>query len=221
MRLWLTIFFAALLLCQSSHAQGFINLNFENATIVSDDPPHLVTIYANSAIPGWTAYFGSSPLTSISYSTLSLGGANVSLIDTNNSSGLRPLRGRYSVLLEGSGLGTPTVAALGQTGQIPVSALSMSFLFRSLNGELQVSFNGQPIPLFQTGATTNYAILSGDVSVFAGQTGQLLFSASPIHNAGFLDNIQFSSSSIPEPSALALVVLGGLFIGWRGWAARR
>jgi PEP-CTERM motif len=203
MRLRLKSFFAALLLCQSSHAQGFVDLNFESAT--------------NNTIPGWTAYFGASSLEIIPYNALSLGGANVSLIDTNNSSGLRPLRGRYSVLLEGSGLGTPTVAALGQTGQIPVSALSMSFLFRSLNGELQVSFNGQPIPLFQTGSTTNYAILSGDVSVFAGQTGQLLFSASPIHNAGFLDNIQFSSAPIPEPSALALVALGCGLFGFRHW----
>jgi PEP-CTERM motif len=201
MRLWLKIFFAALLLCQSSHAQGFVDLNFESAT--------------NNTIPGWTAYLGSIAQTVVPYNGLSLGGANVSIIDTNNTGGLLPLRGKYSVLLQGSSFGAPTAASVGQTGQIPINTLSLLF-FQSLTVYgLQVTFNGQAIPLFQTGATTNYAIMGGDISAFAGQTGQLLFSALPNLGNALLDNIQFSSSPIPEPSSLALVALGCGLFGFR------
>jgi hypothetical protein len=199
------------------YAQGFVNLNFESATITPVFPPLTSTIVANNAIPGWTAYFGGVAQTSISYNGFSLGGATVSLGDTNNPSGLLPLRGKYSVLLQGSSLGAPTAASIGQTGQVPINTLSLLF-FQSLTVYgLQVTFNGHVIPLFQTGVTTNYAIMGGDISAFAGQTGQLLFSALPNLGNALLDNIQFSSSSIPEPSALALITLGGLLLGYRRW----
>ena len=35
-------------------SQGFLNLNFENATIVPDTNQGNSNIYASSAIPGWT-----------------------------------------------------------------------------------------------------------------------------------------------------------------------
>jgi hypothetical protein len=208
-----------LILSRDINAQGFVNLNFENASL-NGYSPGAFNVPTNNAIPGWFAYFGASSLTSISYNGLSLGGANVSIIDTNNSGGLLPLRGKYSVLLQGSSFGAPTAAAVGQTGQIPINTLSLLFYQSLTIYGLQVTFNGQAIPLFQTGATTNYAIMGGDISAFAGQTGQLLFSALPNLGNALLDNIQFSSSPIPEPSSLALVALGGLWLGFRRWKRR-
>jgi PEP-CTERM motif len=78
-----------------------------------------------------------------------------------------------------------------------------------------------PLAVFPT-----YTLFGGDVSQFANQTAGLSITAlgvtsGPGPNPVLLDNIQFSSAPIPEPSSLALVALGGLFIGWRGWAARR
>jgi hypothetical protein len=194
---------ALFLMGKIGFSQGFVDLNFESAT--------------NNTIPGWTAYLGSVAQTVVPYNGLSLGGANVSIIDTNNSGGLLPLRGKYSVLLQGSSFGAPTAASVGQTGQIPINTLSLLFYQSLTIYGLQVTFNGQAIPLFQTGATTNYAIMGGDISAFAGQTGQLLFSALPNLGNALLDNIQFSSSPIPEPSSLALTALGCGLLGFRHW----
>jgi hypothetical protein len=203
---------------QRSHSQGFVNLNFERATVVfAGDSFH---IYASNAIPGWTAYLGGNPQTIIGYDTVSLGGAAVFLQDTtNNVGGLAPLQGLYSVLLEGSTASTPTTAALGQTGQIPESARSLTFLL-SLNSSLQVTFDAQNIPLVQLGSAPNYDIMGGDISSFAGQTGQLLFAAPPSTGYGLFDDIQFSSASIPEPETLALFSCGALLLGLCRWRSR-
>jgi hypothetical protein len=83
----------------------------------------------------------------------------------------------------------------------------------SLDSSLQVTFNGLLIPLVQIGSTANYVIMGGDVSAFAGQTGQLLFTALPNVGYGLLDNIQFSTAAVPEPSTFALVALGSLALG--------
>jgi hypothetical protein len=207
MRLWLKIFFAALLLCQSSYAQGFVNLNFEHPVLPLT--PVFGDIYdPASAIPGWTAYG------SVSYNAISSGGAVIALVDTNNV-GLKPIQGKYSVSMVGDFTG-PTASAISQTGQIPNSALSVLFYVTSGNTML-LSFNGQSIPLFFVSATTNYVVMGGDVSTFAGQTGELLFTKPPRTAYGLIDNIQFSTAPIPEPSALTLVMLGCGLFGIRHW----
>jgi hypothetical protein len=198
-------------------SQSFTNLDFEHPILPLS--PVNFEVPAANAIPGWTAYLGGNPLSSIGYDTVSLGGAAVFLQDTtNNVGGLAPLQGLYSVLLEGSTASTPTAASIGQSGRIPLNALSLTFLL-SLNSSLQVTFNGQLIPLVQTGSTPNYDIMGGDTSAIAGQTGQLLFTALPgtIFNAGYglLDNIQFSTQAIPEPGVFGLFGFGALLLGWR------
>jgi hypothetical protein len=213
-----------LLVLQKVYSQGFVNLNFESPILPFS--PEFQTISANSALPGWSAYYISSGATNlttvVAYNAVSAGGAVVGLCDTNiNNPSLLPLQGSYSVLLQGSGFGTPTAASIGQTGQIPINALSLLFYQSLTVYGLQASFNGHVIPLIQTGATSRYAIMGGDISAFAGQTGQLLFSALPNAGNALLDNIQFSSAPIPEPSAFALVVLGGLLLGSRRFVIHR
>jgi len=74
------------------------------------------------------------------------------------------------------------------------------------------------IPLVQIGSTQNYEIMAGNISTFAGQTGQLLFTALPgtedNAGSGLLDNIEFSSLPVPEPNEIALAALGALFLGF-------
>jgi len=226
--------FAAVLVglinAREAYSQGsFVNLNFENATVTFAYPPSTGEIYANNAIPGWSAYysvFGTNPQPIIGYDTVSLGGAAVFLEDGTNSfgGGPAPLQGKYSVLLEGSYAGTPNSASIGQTAQIPLNALSLTF-YLSLNSSLQVSFNGQLIPLVQTGSTANYDIMGGNISAFAEQTGQLLFTAPPGPEDdigyGLIDNIQFSNLGIPEPGVFGLWTLGALLVGWRVRGRRR
>jgi hypothetical protein len=122
--------------------------------------------------------------------------------------------------LEGSGFSTPTAASIGQTGQIPLDTVSLLF-YLSLNSSIQVTFNGQIIPLVQTGSTANYVIMDGNISSFAGQTGQLLFTALPNVGYGLIDNIQFSTTPVPEPSTLGLTALGGFLFAWRCRKARK
>jgi hypothetical protein len=61
-----------------------------------------------------------------------------------------------------------------------------------------------------------------DISGFAGQVGELRFSIGPgTAGSSFLDFIQFSTQPIPEPSALAMIGLGGLVFGRRLLKARK
>ena len=71
-----------------------------------------------------------------------------------------------------------------------------------------MSFAGQPIPLSLLGSTPTYGIFGGDVTAFANQTGELLFSGYAV-----LDNITFSGQAIPEPSVPALATCGVLLAG--------
>ena len=152
MRPWAKISFALLLfLCRSGVAQGFVNLDFEDANVSGYTSPG--GIPTSNAIPGWTAYNSGSPQSGIGYNLVSLAGSIVSLDDTNAPSGngpggfgLLPIQGSYSVLLEGPEPGLETSAAIGQTGIIPATAKSLIFWGNQNNGNLQVTFNGQNIP---------------------------------------------------------------------------
>jgi hypothetical protein len=64
---------------------------------------------------------------------------------------------------------------------------------------------------------SNYTLYGGDVSAFAGQVSQLSFAslAGGAPNELLVDNIQFSSQLIPEPSVFGLLALVGLFLGLR------
>jgi hypothetical protein len=213
-----TILVAAILATvQRCYTQGFVNLNFENAN-TSGYTPGISFIPSSIAIPGWSVYLGGStnPASGVVYDGLSLGGAIVSLQDSNAvSSGYGPIQGNYSILLQGSTVSTPTTAAIGQTGTIFGGTQSLTF-FSSFYGALQVTFNGQPISYLVTGSTANYNIYAADISAFAGQTGQLLFTAA-INSSVLLDNIQFSTTAVPEPSTFVLATLGGVLLGLRRW----
>jgi len=143
----------------------------------------------------------------ISYDTVSTGGAAVILQDTNTPiSSLVPLKGRYSIFLEGEEF-SGVSASIVQTGQIPLAAQSLTF-WAGLSG-LELSINGQPISYTQIGTGANYTIYGADVSQFSGQTVALGF-LTPANGYALLDNIQFSSTAVPEPSTFALAALGGL-----------
>jgi hypothetical protein len=66
------------------------------------------------------------------------------------------------------------------------------------------------------GSGSGYTIWQANISAYAGQTGQLEFTA-PWQTQGLLDNIQFSSFPVPEPSGLPLAVLGAGLIGLLRW----
>jgi hypothetical protein len=196
-----------LLFVASAFAQGtFVNLDFEAAK-VSDLPyPGSGEIVAvSNGVPGWSISPELEP-GMMGHNGLPLGGADVEIYGPDWPS-TQILQGFYTVGLFHSTAGPPTEASIFQTGQIPLGTKSIQFYG---NFMYVVSFAGQQVPLVTLGTGPNYNILGGDVSVFAGQTGELRFTGS-----GLLDNIVFSTQAIPEPSVLALSALGTLLLVWR------
>ena len=201
----LTFFLAGLL---EGFSQSFVNLNFENAQIKNLS---FSEIPATNAFPGWTIN-----TYRIYYDDLSLSGESVSIFDISNILSLQPIQGKYfAFLTSGNYPGTGISISMGQTGTVPVSAESIIF-WGSIGG-MQVTFDGQPLNFLVTGSIANYDIYTADISSYAGQTGQLLFTLPPYVINATLDNIQFSASPVPEPSELALVALGISLLGFRRW----
>jgi hypothetical protein len=207
MKLIPVIFTAALLgLAEAGFAQGFANFNFESAQIRDLNGS---IIAATNAFPGWTV---TAPF--IDYDDTSLSGGSISIFDSKPPLSLPPVQGTYFAWLIGSGnLGYGAIS-LGQSGQVPGGTQSISFW--GIDAGMQITFAGQPLNFVETGSTANYNIYTADISAYAGQTGQLLFTI-PVNNNGdygFLDNIQFSSIPTPEPSVIALAALGALSLGF-------
>lgn len=193
--------------------QGFFNLDFEDADLTGYSPGNGVP--ASSAFPGWTV---NAPY--ILYDNFSLSGASISIIDTESSYRGYTIQGSYYADFEPAN--TPESPfyqsiSLGQTGTIPVGTESITF-WGNIGG-LQITFDGQSLAFSEIGSTANYNIYGANISQFAGDTGQLLFTMPPhsidpgLYSAQ-LDNIQFSSSPIPEPGTFALLGLGVAFLIW-------
>jgi hypothetical protein len=191
----------------------FRNLDFEQATIVFDptSPSAPYAVYASNAIPGWTAYLGTTPQPDIIYDTITLGSAAVSIHDTNDTH-YPVLQGVYDILLQPFSGGAPVTAGIGQTGQIPLGSQSLRFFGNEFN-VISADFAGTPIPLAQVGISSNGVVWAGDISAFAGQTGELRFTATP-GGGGLLDNIFFSTQPAPEPSTFVLLIVGAVLLGW-------
>lgn len=196
-------------------AQGaFGNLGFESANLpIVPQGESGGAVPVGVALPGWQAYIGTGQASEIYHNDRSIGGAAISILGPLWNPLSQILEGSYSVFLQPSFSGLDTVA-IAQTSQIPQNARSLTFLATPASS-LEAAFEGQRIPLVQIGVGADYIMLGGDISGFAGQTGELRFSGVPTGGGipgggGILDDIQFSSQSIPEPSTLLLFSLGGL-----------
>jgi hypothetical protein len=219
MKIKITLLVGFLFVVQAGFSQGFVNLDFESAQIkpIAGSPFYPYGVATTNALPGWTAtaYANTTPLTSIAYNFFLLLG-NESEINLMATNGLQ-ISGGFSALLQG---GVGPGVSISQTGLVPVSTLSLLFAAQSGNGTLQVSLGGLNLPFFALSTGANYTLYGADVSAFAGQTQQLMFSALNVSsglNAWNIDNIQFSSTAVPEPSGLALAALGTLLLGFRRW----
>ena len=198
-------------------SQGFVNLDFESASIIPlvGGPYYPYSILVANAVPGWTVNIGGVQVSQITYNDPTAGSAGATLWATNGAQ----ISGRYSVDLTGSIDGT-TAASISQSSLVPVTANSILFEAQPGFGALVISLGGQSLSFFALSSGSNYTLYGADVSAFAGQTEQLTFSAlgySQRLNYWNIDNIQFSSSPVPEPGALGLFALGGALLSLRRW----
>lgn len=198
-----------------SQGQGFVNLDFESATI-APTPVGGWTYPADPAqcFPGWTV---GGANTVVSYNDLSIGSPAVDLMGPNfpNFVGYTPLQGSYSVLLQYFNIdgGPPS---LSQTAMVPADAQSITFLVGNGGSDAVVTLNGVNIPLVQISAGE----LAGNISAFANSEAQLTFSTKtggPGGDSLYFDDIAFSSSPVPEPSSFGLFALGGLLVALSHW----
>ncbi|MBE0540207.1 MAG: hypothetical protein IH623_02375, partial [Verrucomicrobia bacterium] len=186
----------------------FVNLDFEAATI--PPPPVFYELPIGSALPGWTAYFDTSQLSSIWYNNRALGGVAISIHDLNPYA---VLEGSYSLMLQAglsSGFEWSSVS-VAQTGFIPVGVKSLRFFVNG--GGFEVKMGGQSLPYAQIAIGANYRVCGVDVSAFAGTTSELRFEVLPYLGTSFpfndvyLDNFQFSSIPLPPIGVISTSVL--------------
>jgi hypothetical protein len=110
------------------------------------------------------------------------------------------ISGSFSVSLSGGG-------SVSQAGLVPADARFLLFKGRwSDVVPVLVSLNGQEVAYTTFSTSPNYTAYVADVLAFAGQSATLRFSAL---SSGFyvIDDVEFA---VPEPSALALLGLGGV-----------
>jgi hypothetical protein len=233
MKITINTFIIALIRILYGFSQGFVNLNFESANVSGYSAGNGVPI--TSALPGWSAYssypsgvysggFASGAtnvLTTVIYNAPSLGGPLVSIIDTN---GGVPFQGRYSAILWDGGSFPLYSTTISQTGLVPTGTESLLFEGSALGAYFGVTINGQTINMNALQVFSNYTLYGGDISTFAGQVETLSFTLPPAtlgQPSEFgLDNIQFSSSTVPEPNEICLTALGGFLLAWSRWKTR-
>jgi hypothetical protein len=214
----LLITITATLACVGAYGQGtFQNLDFESANIPSGTPP-LASFSFGDALPGWSGFYGNTsgtnPATFVVYDGMSLSGPMMAIFDALNTIGVHPLQGNYSPYLFGGwDPSHPTSMTISQTGLIPDGTTSIFMDVYAWNG-FTVTLGGQTI-ISAAGPWSGE--VGADISSFAGQTAQLSITVPslPVSNLRpnglMIDDIRFEPS--PEPSVVALSVLGALILG--------
>jgi hypothetical protein len=215
--------FAAL----SVQGQGtFQNLDFESATPSTPILGPLGTYYqpVGLALPGWTAYLGTVQQTQVLQNVYTEGQAAIDLFGPNypaaGPSGEGPFNpgvidGNYSVLLQSGDNQDETMtvgASIAQSGFVPVGSQSLEFrAWQTGLTDFSVSFNGNSLSPVVIGSGANYLLYGADISAYAGQSGQLEFTADfSGRGASWLGLDDITFTAVPEPSPLALTGLGGL-----------
>jgi len=205
-------------------AQGFVNLNFEAAN-VSGYSPGDSSVPVASALPGWSAAYVNATNTisasDVWYDGISLGGAIISVIDSN-SPAFSPIQGRYSAFLFGGPYNSPTLysAEISQKGLVSAGTESLLLDAYSFGAAFTVTLGGQNIDMIALQTFANYTEYGGDIpSSLAGQVATLsIAEPAPNNNPPSmleLDNLVFSSSNVPEPGTFSVTLLGFLWLAWR------
>lgn len=179
-----------------------------------------------SAFPYWTVREDSTVCTAVWGVPVALDETSVALV----SAGYSPIAGSYSVQLSAYAdvpVGAPGYyrsSSISQTGLIPFGTQSIRFLMASPSqaGAVQpnpvVTLNGVPISISELSRSGGIISMGGNIGAFAGTAATLAFSCQAIQGAPFpanenifnLDNIQFSTLSVPEPKALTVIGVGVL-----------
>jgi hypothetical protein len=186
----------------SARGQGFLNLNFESAQNLPGNPGYYgESIAVTNALPGWIAYNGpinsGNTLDNIYYVSNSMPGISTVV---ELESGSLALSGNFSAYLGPNG-------AISQTATVPDDAASLEFEATTPQDGLDVTLGGQNLSYSLLSEGSGYNVYGADIPTdLDGQTETLIFGIQ--NGQTLLDNIEFSTMSVPEPSECALMGLG-------------
>jgi hypothetical protein len=196
----------------SAHGQGFQNLDFESAQNLPGNPGNGELVPATSALADWIAYNGDNVLANVYYTSNVIYGTAAAV---GLEGGSLALSGDFSVELFLNG-------SISQTGLVPDSAESLQFEAEGPDGFLgasgfSVTLGGQSLSFSALSEGPDYTVYGANIpAAMDGQTEALtFFCEGPGSGNVLLDNIEFSTMSIPEPSEYALLGIGAMLFGLR------
>jgi hypothetical protein len=203
---WTAVLAACVCHSRATMAQGFQNLDFESAVI---NPTNGGSQLVADALPYWTVLLNDAPPSNglMFYDGIAGGGPMVSIHDSKST--LPPISGLFSIFIQSgrSTQGNGLAATIAQTGTIAANSRTLLFTSDAVSPLFTVSFKGESLPLYDLGPSGSHKTFGADISSFAGQTGELRFTA-PFNAGTFMDDIRFSTQVIPEPSTFALLAAG-------------
>lgn len=189
-------------------AQSFTNLDFESigASSISSNG---IWLSWSLAAPGWDHAVGGDSFF-VYHNTPPTGeyGQYYFLAD-QYSTAWSPLEGDFSLVLVSGNYNrsdptSPWVNAwIEQSGVVPVDAESFRL---TATGDFSVTINSTPVEMTWLGGDS----YGGDISKFQGQTVNLrIWNDADTWNEGVvLDELNFSTQAVPEPSVGALFLVG-------------
>ena len=195
----------------SARGQSFLNLDFESAQNLTNNPGNGVRVAATNALPDWTAYNDSLALSAVFYETNYVGSGGSVALD----GGSLALSGNWSVFL---GL----YGSISQTGLVPGNAESLQFEAQGPGGggslgasAFAVALGGQNLSFSVLTEGSDYTVYGANIPAdLDGQMEALTFLCQGNGSGGVrLDDIEFLPVSIPEPSEFALIGLGAILFG--------
>jgi hypothetical protein len=192
----------------SARGQGFRNLNFDSAIILTNDFVNgALSVPVTDALPDWSAYNGpfngGNALAEINYVTNSLYvGGTLELLG-----GGAALSGNaFTVYLGAYG-------AISQTATVPEDAESLQFEATSPGAGMYLTLGGLSLSYSVFSEGPNYTVYGANIpAALDGQTETLTFGMQT-GGSTRLDDIEFSAVGIPEPSECALIGLGTILFG--------
>jgi hypothetical protein len=219
-------FVFAVICAVAAKGQGFLNLDFESAYNLPGNPPvpDGTDVGATSALPDWTVYDGDVVLSEINYVSNYFYGEATSI---ELEGGILALGGTFSTELF-------IDSSISQTGMVPVDAESLIFDAEGPDGlnhtvfhsGFSITLGGQTLAYTLLSQATGYSVYGANIP--AGLDGQVEGLTLACQGAGsglvVLDNIEFSPTSVPEPSKFTFIGLGAVLFGlvrYRNGRARR
>ncbi len=209
-------------------AQGFQNLDFENANI------SVPALSFSTLLPAWQGTADGSALSTAYYAYLPLDEKVIGIYDSSFQSRVNllppPISGQFSAYLSVGGPLPPHDVQLAQTGLVPADTKSIRFETTAYNlinhylslasvGQLSLLVNGQSVPYVPLDVESNLVVWAADISPYAGTTTRIAWDlrTTGLGGAIGLDGISFSPEVVtaPEPSVLGLSALGLVLLARR------